>query len=88
MRNGWSEDQPERGWPLNAMELSAALAFVSFSEERMHSFQQLLRGPAQRTLLRSPGLQIGEGLKLSGSQHWEPGVLPQPGQGLPTEHSQ
>lgn len=76
MRNGRFKDQPERGWPLNAMKLSAALAFVSFSEERMHSFQQLLRGLEQRTLLRTPGLQMGEGLRLSGSQHWNPGSFP------------
>lgn len=49
-----SMNQPERG-PLNSMELSPAMAFVSFSEERIHSFQE------QKTLLRTPGLADGVG---------------------------
>lgn len=69
------------------MELSAALAFVSFSEERMLSFQQLLRGLERKTA-ENPRAPDGGGTQACGEPALEPGVLPQPGQGVPTEHSQ
>lgn len=66
VRSGY---QPEMG-PWNFMNNLQPWPFVSFSEERVPSFQQLVRGLTQKTLLRIPGLADRVGTLA----HWGAGT--------------